>query len=179
MIDLKVVSREIYINRKKVRAAADRGTDKAMVKGLAFVRRRAMRNELRRRKRPSKPGQAPSVHSRDPYATLKKILFDYDRQTKSGIVGPVKLNQREQDWITMGSTTVPQILEFGGVVSIQEVQSAWGTKWFRRDKRRSPRPGEKRRTRRAVYKPRPFMSKALEHETQKGNIASPWANVVS
>ena len=33
---------------------------------------------LRRRKRPSKPGESPSVHSTDRVATLKNILFGFD-----------------------------------------------------------------------------------------------------
>lgn len=176
-IDLTYDMKKAFFDRQKVQNALDRNTRRAMSRSLAFVRRRA-RSSLRRRKKTSEPGGTPSVHSKDPVATLKNVLFAYDDRTKSGIVGPVKLNQKQKDWINPGTLTVPQIMEAGGVVTIEEV-SLNGVRWTRRDKRRRKREDLKYRSRRAIYRPRPFMRPALEKEAEAGNIASPWSNVVT
>lgn len=171
--------KKAFFDRQKIIDSVDRATRKAMSKSLAFVRQTARRDVLRRRKKTSQPGRAPSVHAPGGYATLRNILFAYDERTKSGIVGPVKLNQ--VNMTGMGSQTVPQILEFGGTVNIREEKwrGSKGRMWFRTDNRRRVNPGKSYRTRRASYRPRPFMSTALDTENQKGNISSPWANIVS
>ena len=171
--------KKAFFDRQKVMDAIDRATRKALSKSLAYVRTTARTTVLRRRKKSSAAGNPPSVHSRDTVATLRNILFSYDERTKSGIVGPVKLNQ--VNMTSTGSLTVPQILEAGATVGIREEQ--WksnnaGT-WFRRDNRRRSNPGKRYRVRSAKYEARPFMGPALKIESDKGNIASPWANVVT
>src|SRR4051794_21204121 len=74
----------------------------------AFIRTRA-RSLLRRRKKTAGAGQAPSVHSSNPDASLKKILFAYDPSTRSVVVGPVLLNSNPYS----GQTTVPALMEAG------------------------------------------------------------------
>lgn len=170
----------MFFDRPAVQNAVDRQQRRAISRSLAFVRRRA-RSSLRRRKKVSEPGKPPSVHAQT--GGLKTILFAYDARTGGGIVGPVKLNQ--VNLTSRGSTPVTAIMEFGGVVGIQEVaypKSEWSgggfTPWRRRDLRRKINPKTKRRVRQAKYKARPFMGPALEKEVAEGNIASPWANVV-
>ena len=176
-----------FFDRAKVQKSMDRGTHRALSKGLSYIRTR-QRTSINRRKKVSRPGRPPNAHSRDPVASIKNILFAYDARTKSGVVGMVKLNQKQQDWIDSGSLTVPQIMEDGAVVAIHEVATAYSLKkrgrssnkaWRRRDKRRKARPGDLRRTRRAVYRPRPSAGPALEAEIAAGSIMTPWANVVT
>jgi len=171
--------KKAFFDRQRIIDAVDRATRKALSRSLAFVRQTAKTTILRRRKRSSGPGQPPSVHSKNPVASLRNILFFYDERTKSGVVGPVKLNQ--VNLTDIGSQTVPQIMESGGVVGIREEQWKSGNPnvWYRRDNRRRVNPGKRYRVRRARYQPRPFMSPALKLEMAKGNIASPWANVIS
>lgn len=165
--------KDFFFDRKVVHDAIGREKRKAISRSLAFVRTRA-RSLLRRRKKPSLPGKPPSIHSQQ-YG-LKTILFAYDPRIQGGIVGPVKLNQVNMTW--RGSQPVPSIMEMGGQVKIHETKSFSDGKWYRRDLRRRLRPNQKRRIRSANYAPRPFMTPALEIEAEKGNILSPWANVV-
>lgn len=165
--------KDFFFDRKVVQRSINKQKLRSISRSLSFVRTRA-RSLLRRRKRVSQPGSPPSVHSSN--LGLKTILFAYDIRTESGIVGPVKLNQINTT--DLGSKTVPNILEFGSQVRIHETQSFTDGKWYRRDLRRRLRPGQKRRIRAANYKERPFMSPALQIEAEKGNILSPWANVV-
>lgn len=165
--------KKFFFDRKVVQNAVDKQQRRAISRSLAFVRTRA-RSLLRRRKSVAAPGKPPSVHTSG--VGLKTILFAYDMRIKGGIVGPVKLNQ--VNLTQLGSKPVPSIMEFGANVKIQEVQLRPGGPFLRRDLRRRKRPGQKRRVRSAVYKPRPFMQPALEMEAESGNILSPWSNVV-
>lgn len=179
MLNITVNMKSAFFDREAVIDAVDNATRRAISKSLAFVRQAARRDMLRRRKRVATPGRPPSVHSKHPFATLRNVLFVYDHRTKSGIVGPVKLNQVN---FTQNSTaTVPQIHEFGATVYIREERwrADWGdTKWRRRDGRRRVNPAKIYRTRPARYPARPFMEPALVQENNRGNILSPWANVV-
>lgn len=128
----------------------------------AFIRRSA-RSSIRRRKRVSQAGQPPSAHSTDKVATIKNILFAYDRMRHSVVVGPVLLNKRHTGVTNSG--TVPETLEAGGVVLITEKQYRPGGPWLATSRgSRRVRPGQKFRKRSAVYKPRPFMGPALRKE---------------
>lgn len=170
-----------FFDREAVIVAIGRAEARAMGKALAFIRRRARTSVLRRRKAISSPGSPPSVRSKDPVATLRNILFAYQQRDHAGVVGPVKLNQKNLSAIEIGSTTVPQIHEFGDIAAIQEEQwkSNFTGQWYRRDQRRRTNPGKRYRTRRAVYKPRPFMSVALKKEVDAGTIPGAWARVIN
>lgn len=175
MIELTMNMKQAFFDSQKVKRAVDRGTRRAMSRSLAFVRRRAI-STYRRRKRPSKPGQAPSVHSTNPSVSLKNVLFAYDERTKSGVVGPVKLNGQKS--LIKGRGSLPGILEGGGTIVIPE--ESWdGKAWFTQSRTRRVDQRKKTRRRQVRLAPRPAMSVALQIESDKGNIASPWANVVT
>lgn len=159
MLDIRAKLAGFTVNTDKVMAEARRARIKSLKRAGALLRQTMRQDILRPRKRPSQPGEAPSVHTSG-FAGLRTILFVYDGSTDSVVVGPVKLNQKQQDFITLGAITVPQLLNEGAVVNIQEVSTNAGQTWRRRDLRRNPRPGELRRTRRATYRPRPFVSLA-------------------
>jgi hypothetical protein len=172
--------RNAFFDRKKVQDAFDKATRRAIVKSLAFVRRR-QRSSIRRRKRISRPGEPPSAHSSDRVATVKNILFAYDQRTQSGVVGMVNLNGRRSN--VNSNQELPDLLESGGPMRIP-VMSYDGRTWFapapRRAKRiKRDRPWVKQRKRTARMRPRPSAGPALQHETEAGNILSPWADVVS
>ena len=71
------------------------------LKRNAFYLRRVARNSIRRRKEPSKPGQAP----RSVRGDLKRGIYAMLDGRGSAVVGPVKY-----DW----GTGAPNTLEFGG-----------------------------------------------------------------
>jgi hypothetical protein len=83
--------REAFFDRPKVIKSLKAAKRKVLSKAGAFVRKRA-RSSMRRRKSASAPGSPPSAHSPNTHS-LKTILFAYQPQSESTIVGPVQLNQ--------------------------------------------------------------------------------------
>lgn len=125
-----------FFDRAAVRKAVGKANAKALGKAGAFVRTKA-RSSLRRRKKVSAPGSPPSVHSNDPVANLKNILFAYNPANRSVVVGPVGLNvhhfvrgfgQGQQAFISRGA--VPGTLEFGGYIGVRKVKDQGG-QWHR------------------------------------------------
>tara|TARA_A100001391_G_scaffold203516_1_gene196087 strand:+ start:1073 stop:1612 length:540 start_codon:yes stop_codon:yes gene_type:complete len=170
--------KKAFFDREKIKKAVDRASRKAISKSLAYIRT-SQRSSLRRRKKVSRPGQTPSIHSTNPNASLKKILFAYDERTKSGVVGPVLLNSSKARMRL--NKPLPAVLEAGGTLTLKE-ESYDGKTWRQTPMRRRRKPtrgGMKTRTRRVNIAPRPSAGPALERETSKGNILSPWANVVT
>ena len=167
----------VTIDYAKMKRKADRAVDRATIKQLAFIRRRARTSVLRRRKSISAPGKPPSVHSKNSQASLKNIRFVYEGNGV-GQVGPVKLNQVNMT-VKQGNQPVPSIMESGGTILLREVKRRGSNKWRRADGRRSARPGEKRRVRPVKVKARPFMSVALKREIQAGTIMDPYANTIT
>jgi len=143
VIDLRV--KGMFFDRPRVQRAVDRGKRKALSKGGAFIRQRARRS-IRKRKRSSRPGQPPSSHT----GLLRRfILFGYDRQRDSVVVGPVGFRR----------STAPSVLEFGGRTAVE---------WRRRGRRRGKRV--------VRIAPRPYMRPALEKE--KSNLPAVWRHSV-
>ena len=162
--------REAFFDRPKVIASLKKAKRKALSKAGAFVRKRA-RSSMRRRKGSSSPGSPPSAHSNG--NSLKTILFAYQPQSESTIVGPVQLNQVNFT-IESVTSTVPGLHERGETAIIREYryQPIEGdtdpVQWRRVDGRRryEQRDGYRFQTRRrtARYPKRPFMRPALEAE---------------
>ena len=89
-------------------AAVFRAQKKVLLHQGAILRR-AMRQQIRTRRSPSKPGQPPTNQT----GILKNsIRFAYVPFSQSVVVGPVKLS---------GSTNAPGVLEHGGVVPVPKV----------------------------------------------------------
>lgn len=191
MIAMKFDKR-FYFDRKAVSDIVGKEAAKALGRAGAFVQRRA-RSSLRRRKKISNPGNPPSVHSQDKYATLKNIQFQFVPKTMSVFVGPVKLNMGgSSSWLP-----VPGLHEHGGTQRVLEwrfnaleLAKKWpgwakrkstakfSNEWRRRDlrwrdasrKRRKHKLsdiGVETRIRSATYAPRPFMGPALVKEAPK------------
>ena len=143
---IRFVTKAMFFDRAAVTGAVDKATRKVLSKFGAFVRTGA-RHSLRRRKGTSDPGKPPSSH----VGLLKKfILFGYERQRRSVVIGPMRLNQKVGD--------APEALEYGGVATVVE-----GTR-------------RKRRRRRIRIKARPFMGPAFERVQPK--LPAMWADSV-
>jgi len=94
-----------FFDRKKVMSAVDKATGRVLSRFGAFVRQTA-KSSIRRRKNPSKPGQAPTSW----IGLLKKFLFfSFDRSKRSVVIGPARLNKPSND--------APEVLEHGGTAS--------------------------------------------------------------
>lgn len=141
---VKMRPRMLFFDSPKVRRSLDKATRKVFSRFGAYVRTRA-RSSIKDRDGVSKPGHPPHSHT----GHLKRfIYFGYDPQERSVVIGPIPLSERK-------AKDAPEHLEYGGVAVL---------------KSRNPRRG--RRSRRAVYKPRPFMGPAFEKE--QPNLPAMW-----
>lgn len=163
--------KEFFFDKQAVRDRMSKANRRALSKAGAFIRRRA-RSSLRRRKKPSPAGQPPSVHTSDRVATLKNILFAYEPENESLVVGPVRLNQSTFMGPILDSSTVPQVHEFGSTIKVREAKV--GKRWRMGAKR--GKPNQPVRVRSAQYPARPFMGPALEAE--KDHIPDAWSGSV-
>jgi len=134
---IRMVTKQMFFDRKAVSGAVDRATRKVLSRFGAFVRTGA-RHSIRKRKRVSAPGEPPSSHT----GLLRNfILFGYDRGRRSVVIGPQRLNQKVGD--------APHALEHGGTSTV--VEGLRG----------------KRKKRRIRIAARPFMGPAFEREKPK------------
>ena len=178
------ISTEFFFDRKKVIDAVDRGTRKAMSKGLVFIRKRA-RSSIRKDKVSSRAGKPPRSQSSNPTVSIRNILFAYDPASKSGVCGPIKLNRRATDVRTV--KTLPATMEFGGSVAFKK-----GALIPRTGKNKAGRDSRGKFTKSTNgkyyvvtrpfiknYRARPFMVPALEKEVALGNVLDAWKGQVS
>jgi hypothetical protein len=96
-----------FFDREKVKRSVDSGTRRVLSRFGAFVRQRA-RTSIRKRKGTSPPGSPPYSH----VGLLRKfILFAYDPQRKSVVIGPT---------LTKAGSQAPRLLEHGGDAVIED-----------------------------------------------------------
>jgi len=129
-----------------------------------YVRKSAQRN-IRKRNRPSNPGESPTNQT----GILRDWMrYAFDESQWSVVVGPEKTNQ-----VFFGDDgrpvkgTVPQILEEGGRITIEEAQNPTSGRWWRRDLRfkRTNHGGQAtwpRRRRAITISARPYMQPAFD-----------------
>lgn len=172
---LKMTVKNLFFDRALVAREVGKANAKALSKAGAFVQRRA-RSSMRRRKKSSAPGTPPSAHAESgDTRSLKKILFAYDNNNQSVVVGPLRLNGEQ------GS--VPALHEFGGTRprDVVRIGNRWQVmqhghtrikgKWtFVGDGKRQVKKIQAR------YPARPFMGPALAAEAPK--FPSLWAGSV-
>jgi hypothetical protein len=118
-------------------AKMDKTERKVLSKFGAYVMtasRRSMRSGGKKGKA-SRPGEPPRSHSAN---GLRRghhaVQFGYDISSRSVIIGPEKMNHVVHN----ASGTIPEILEFGGTLSVFEeryLSSSSETPWFRVDLR--------------------------------------------
>ncbi len=127
----------MFFDRDKVRKKTDGATRRVFSRFGAFVRT-AARHSIRKRKAASKPGQPPSSHT----GLLRRLIFfGYDRNRRSVVIGPERLNQKIGD--------APAALEYGGHSTVVEGLRS------------------RRRKRRVKITARPYMGPAFEREIPK------------
>ena len=143
---IRMVTKQMFFDRKSVTGAVDKAARKVFSRFGAFVRRGA-KSSIRKRKRTSSPGEPPSSHA----GLLKRLIyFGYDRQRRSVVIGPQRLNQKAGD--------APAALEYGGTSTVVE-----GLR-------------HRRKKRRVRIKARPYMGPAFQKEQPK--LPAMWAGSV-
>jgi hypothetical protein len=96
-----------FFDRAKVKNAVDAGTRQVLPRSGAFVQTRA-RTSIRKKKDTSPPGLPPHSH----VGLLRKfILFAYDPQRRSVVIGPT---------LTKEGSQAPRLLEHGGDAVIED-----------------------------------------------------------
>jgi hypothetical protein len=159
----------------------ERALNKARILRLrdagAFVRTKAsqsMKRPSKKRKgEASAPGSPPNAHNAKGTSGLKTIRFQYDPQSDSVLVGPLKFNSSVVGF--EASTTVPALHEYGETAIITERRwiplKSWQRPgpWRRVNSKTKKKPGTRyeSRTRTAKYPARPFMAPALAAEAPK------------
>jgi hypothetical protein len=176
---------------------------KAMSKALGWIRKtaaRSMRSDKTKKQNAAKPGMPPKFRASDENVSLRNIQYHYEPSEKTGIVGPIKLNQMQQgNNGVMQRGVVPALHEFGGEVSLIE-QLRWVKafgemgrdsrgkfttrkeikiqKWIPVYNRKKIPKYVSTRIRKAVYPKRPFMAKALDKAIQKKIIPQAFAGKI-
>jgi hypothetical protein len=165
-----------FFDVPKVVDAVTRAKLAVFSKAGAFVRRTA-KGLIRKGKKPSRPGSPPH----DVTGILKRfIYFALGPSKDSVVIGPAKTNQIFFDADGQPvKGTVPEVLEYGGQIGIEEVQSPFSGRWRRRDfrYRRAGTQAEWKRRRRIVrIEARPYMGPALQKNQSK--FPGLWADSV-
>lgn len=102
--------KRFFYDRDAVKKALGRKRLKALRKAGGELRKRA-RRKLRRRKRKSRPGEAPSVHASSNFATLKNIQFGFNTFEEAAVVGAIGIANKA------GDPPAPGVMEYGGAGS--------------------------------------------------------------
>lgn len=148
MIGLRInQAKGLFFTSSEVIRATNVAERKVLSKFGAFVRQRA-RTSMKRRKKPSAPGQPPSAH----VGLIKKFLFFvYEPTRHSVIIGPALLDKP--------SVGALEVLEHGGSVTII----------------RRPKFGPKNKDRVNIAA-RPFMQPAFDKELP--GVAGLWKDQI-
>lgn len=106
-VKVDVAFKRFFYDREMVKKKLGRKRLKSLRRAGMTIRK-AARRRLKRRKRVSRPGQAPSVRSSHPFAMLKNIQAGFDTFAEAAIVGPIGFGDL--------SDPVPGRLEKGAAV---------------------------------------------------------------
>jgi len=159
---IKMDMKKFFFDRPGVARRIDKARRKRLGRGGGIVRK-ISRNSMRRLKKPSLPGQPPRVV----HGQIKAFTFyAYDQDSDGVVIGPQRLPKG-----TGGTKaqTVPEAMEYGAKVRVQEVQSQRSGKWRRIVTKQDRQLREHRNTRTRTTKiaPRPFMGPALKKGSDK------------
>ena len=109
-LQLNARVKDFFFDRENVRKRLAKKKLNALKKAGALSRK-IIRRKPRKRKRKSRPGETPSVHTDSKFATLKNVQFAYDPSSDGVVVGPIKIGSENTE---PGAVPAPQALEYGG-----------------------------------------------------------------
>lgn len=106
VLDIRAIGKGFFDSAEVLRRLSA-GERRVLSKWGAFVRTAAQRS-IRKRKKPSAPGQAPSSHE----GSLRRlIMMAYDAARRSVVAGPLAFRGKA------GVSVVPRVLEEGGPIT--------------------------------------------------------------
>jgi len=100
--------KKLFFDRERVKRAMDAGTRRALSR-FGFEVRRSAKLSIRTAKGPSRPGTPPHSHK---HLLRKFIYFAFSPVARSVVIGPTLIGKGSP----YGETTVPEVLEYGGIV---------------------------------------------------------------
>lgn len=162
--------RRNFFDASKVLDKAEAANKRGRMRFGATVRIKAKRS-IRKRKRTSTPGNAPSGH----VGHLRRfIFFANDATNDSVVIGPAALKESPADDII--NTQLPtETLEYGGKIGVREV--LYAGRWVRLGVLSKPkRKGLRQRTRFVHVTARRYMGPAFESELPNANQY--WTNSI-
>jgi hypothetical protein len=132
-------------------------TFRALARFGALVRTKARRS-IRKRKKSSKPGEAPSSHNGQ---LRNNIFFAYEPNRGGVVIGPSARRMSGSGGGIVTKQLATETLEYGGKVGVVETRHKSG-KWLSTGGRRIKGTGGRRRVRWVKVKPRPYMGPAFD-----------------
>ena len=113
-----------FFDRPAVKSYLDRRSRHVLQRYGAFVRMTARRS-MRERKGPSLAGQPPHAHKQSSFSLRDSkrggIVYGFDPMRASTVVGPLAVAKARG---TAAGQTVPEVLEYGGVVRRPDAELA-------------------------------------------------------
>ena len=137
---------------KRLERAVDVSAKKSLTRIGGAIREEA-KGSIKRKQGESRPGGPPHSH----VGVLgPSIASAYDAEDSQVVVGPGLLRLRKERTRLLSKPTVPETLEFGGVVEIQNASGSVRVK---------------------EVEPRPFMGPAFRAVTRGGMVRRFWQRV--
>lgn len=176
MFGLKInTAKSFFFDAPRVLASVDQATARNLSLAGSYVRKaaRGLIRKVGKKGKPSNPGQPPKSRT----GVLKDFLFfAYEPSRRTVVVGPAKTNQvffkRSGKPI---SGTAPEVLEYGGEISVLEWWLPSQQKWSRVDLRSKRKiEGRKTRLRTVRIAARPYMAPA--EAKARPDYTAVWAN---
>lgn len=104
-----------FIDRPGVFDAVDAKFQKVFGRTGGFGRQ-VMKRGMRKRKKPSEPGNYPHSHQG---GLRDGIFFNYDKARRELVIGPLR-HAWQPPWLPAGIETVPQLINEGGTYTIRD-----------------------------------------------------------
>ena len=172
----KAAFKQAFFENPKVTRKVQSANVRARARSGALVRKIAQRS-IRKRKKKSKPGEAPSSHSESGHRLRQNIFFAEDRKSGGVVIGPAGLKQNSNSSAAsfLTRTRATETVEEGGRVGIREAYLPSVRRWVRQSAK-TRRARLRTRVRWVNVKARPYMGPAL---TKAGpQLAKFWKNSV-
>lgn len=152
----KTGAKRLIFDTRAVTSAMGKRERRFLASFGAFTRITARRS-IRKRKAISLPGNPPSSHT----GTHRSgIFFAPDESRRSVVIGPERVQTSPSGRPRRG--TKPEVLEYGGEIAIEEVQSFDGSFWWQPSQKFLDETDRPTRTRYAQVAARPSMGPAFE-----------------
>lgn len=165
-------AKSLFFDRPGVVKAIGKKRARMLARLGAFIRTTARTAVLRRRKKPSMPGQPPSVHSKDGFATFRNILFAASPDGYSVLVGPVAIKSLAEQHGDDVEHPAPAVHEHAKQLKVRQSRRRGvpDAKWRRSYAQKPDHAHFEYRTVHVQYPLRKFMGPAMLLTVKSGKV---------